>query len=219
MSETEKATSSVTSAAAPTKKASGKQKPKPVDPAVIAQRLTKEVSLIDRALRAVVILLAFLLASFVARNSDYWLHLAAGRFLVDGQYSFGVDPFAYTTEHSYWVNHSWLFDLVLYGVTMLTSGPTGAGGIVAVVLKALAMAGLAALLLAIRRPGQSYFASAVCVGLAMLVMAPAMTLQPICVSLFCLGLTLYFLAKDGKPEPVADTRGWRLWFTSSSRRL
>lgn len=219
MSQTEKAPSEAAAPAAPGKKDKTKRKDKPVDPAIVLERLAKESRWLDGALAGVVVVFAFLLASFAARNSDFWLHLATGRFLAEGKYAFGVDPFAYTTEHSYWVNHSWLFDLLLYGVTTLAGGPSGAGGVLVVVLKAFLMAGLAALLLANRRPGRSRFTSALCVGLSVLVMAPGMTLQPICVSLFLIGLTLYFLVKDAKPEPAADARGLRLVLTSSHRRL
>src|SRR5688572_11152412 len=60
------------------------------------------------------LLLAFILASFPARNADFWSQLAAGRLLANGDYQFGTDPFAYTTDGIYWANHAWLFDLVLY---------------------------------------------------------------------------------------------------------
>src|SRR5205823_2445008 len=102
----------------------------------------------------------------------------------------------------------------LYGLTSLAGGPEAAGGIVAVALKALLIAALAGLLLALRRPGQGMYVPAVCVGLAVLAMAPRMMLQPVSVSLLFLGLTLYFLARDGKRDP-ADIKGWRLLFTTS----
>src|SRR5437764_1481503 len=69
-------------------------------------------------------LFAFAAASFAVRNSDFWLHLAAGRELAAGRYAFGVDPFAYTTEGVYWANHAWLFDLSAY---LLFQAVGGAG--------------------------------------------------------------------------------------------
>src|SRR4051812_12543808 len=80
---------------------------------------------------ALVLAFAFLAASFPARNSDLWLHLATGRLLARGEYTFGADPFAYTTSGVYWANHAWLFDLCLYAGLRLLGG----GGLVA--LKAL----------------------------------------------------------------------------------
>src|SRR3954447_15938290 len=68
----------------------------------------------DAVLATLVLAFAFLAASFTARNSDLWLHLATGRLIADGQYPFGTDPFAYTTENAYWANHAWLADLALY---------------------------------------------------------------------------------------------------------
>src|SRR5438034_812053 len=101
----------------------------------------------DRLLIVLVLALAFLAASFFARNSDLWFHLATGRMLAERQFSFGADPFAYTTEGTYWACHSWLTDLVAYEFYSLLGG-TGL-----VVLKALLATALAGLLLLVRRPG------------------------------------------------------------------
>src|SRR5436309_13755006 len=95
----------------------------------------------DASLAVLVVLFAFLVASFPARNSDFWLHLATGRLLAHGAYAFGSDPFAYTTEGVYWANHAWLFDLALY------AGHQALGGAGLVALKAAAVAVLAGLML------------------------------------------------------------------------
>jgi tetratricopeptide (TPR) repeat protein len=134
-----------------------------------------------------VLTFAFLAASFVARNSDVWLHLATGRLLAQGQYSFGADPFAYTTADVYWANHSWLYDLTLFLLYK------SAGGSALVVLKATLIAGLAGIMLLFRGPGKSGVAPAFCTVLAVLVLAPRLLLQPICVSFALLGLTLWIL--------------------------
>src|SRR5947209_15409150 len=85
----------------------------------------------DAVLAALVLTFAFLAASFAARNSDLWLHLATGRLLAHGDYTFGTDPFAYTTPGIYWANHAWLFDLLLY------AGHQALGGAALVALKAV----------------------------------------------------------------------------------
>ncbi|MFN4258243.1 MAG: hypothetical protein ACK4RK_03040 [Gemmataceae bacterium] len=163
---------------------------------------------LDYLLMGAVLLLAFLLASFPARNSDIWLHLASGRLLADGRYTFGEDPFAYTTQGVYWVNHSWLYDGILYGFCRLLGGPeVPFTGTVLVVGKALLVALLAWLLLAIRRPGSSVWLPCVGVALALLAMSPRLTLQPVCISLFLLGLTLYLLQRP----PVAPISWWWWW--------
>src|SRR5207244_1751742 len=109
-----------------------------------------------------VLLLALLSGSFLARNSDLWFHLGTGRLLAEGQFSFGADPFAYTTSGAYWACHTWLFDLALYDLHRLV-GETGL-----VVLKALLISGLAGLLLLVRRRDVSVEAPVVCTALAVL---------------------------------------------------
>jgi tetratricopeptide (TPR) repeat protein len=155
---------------------------------------------VDRFLALLVVALAFLAASFVARNSDLWLHLATGRLLARGGYSFGVDPFAYTTEGVYWANHSWLFDLALYGLYSL------AGGTGLVVLKAVVVAALAVVLLSVRRAGAPAWLPVIGTTLAILAMTPRLLLQPVCVSYFFLGVTLWLLWKQREASGGPVTR-------------
>ena len=63
----------------------------------------------DFLLVALALSLAFLVSSFVARNSDVWLHLAAGKRLFQGDYLPGSDPFSYSAADRVWVNHNLLF--------------------------------------------------------------------------------------------------------------
>src|SRR5260370_29555839 len=65
------------------------------------EQLATEIARLDWGLAAVVVILAFLLASFAVRNGDFWQHLASGRLYAAGQFNFGVDPFAYPTTGSY----------------------------------------------------------------------------------------------------------------------
>src|SRR6266446_2532552 len=66
----------------------------PMTPARLARLTTR----LDRAMIAIVLVLGFFLASFAVRNSDFWMHLATGRLIAQGNYVFGVDPFSYTTQ-------------------------------------------------------------------------------------------------------------------------
>src|SRR5262249_41256998 len=50
----------------------------------------------DRVLAALVLAFVFLISSFAIRNGDFWLHLATGRLIAQGGYTFGSDPFAFT---------------------------------------------------------------------------------------------------------------------------
>src|SRR5262245_21633870 len=142
-----------------------------------------------------VLAFAFLVSSFTARNSDFWLHLATGRLLANGEYRFGVDQFTYTSAEAYWVNHAWLFDLALYWTYQALVG----SGLV--VLKALSITALAWLLLRVRRPGTDAALPAACALLALLAMSPRLLLQPACASLLLLGLSFYLLWRPHAAEP------------------
>jgi hypothetical protein len=134
-----------------------------------------------------VLALAFLSASFLARNSDLWFHLATGRLLAEGEFSFGADPFAYTTGDEYWASHAWLFDLGLYHLYGLVSG----AGLV--LFKALIVTALAWLLLRVRRPDCTAWLPAFCTTLAIVAMSPRLLLQPVCASYLLFGLTFWLL--------------------------
>lgn len=158
-------------------------------------------------LNVLVLALAFLAASFLARNSDLWFHLAAGRRIAQGQFPRGDDPFSYTTGGVYWVNHAWLFDVGLYVLYVRL------GGAALVVLKALLVAALAGLLLAVRRPAApgerkegagATWLPVVCTTLAVLAMSPRLLLQPACASYFLLALTFWLL---WRPHAQSAARG------------
>lgn len=142
----------------------------------------------DWASALLVLVGGFLAASFVARNSDVWLHLAAGRGLVTGTYSLGTDPFAYTTAGRPWVDANWLYELGAY--LLYTANPTG-GALIAV--KAAAFAGAFGLLFLIRRAGQAVLPWVVFVGLGVMATAPAATLRPVVASMLFLSSTLVIL--------------------------
>ena len=140
----------------------------------------------DFLLTVLVLALAFLVASFVARNSDAWLHLAAGKRLLAGEYSPGSDPFSYSAADRTWVNHSILYDAVTY---LLYSGT----GSLLVILKALGVVAAFALLLALRRPGFSRGPWACVALVAVVAVAPYTLLRPLVGSIFLFALTLFLL--------------------------
>src|SRR5262245_28831100 len=88
--------------------------PAPPRPRTTPGQLAAEIARLDRALAVVVLVFAFLLGSFAARNSDLWMRLASGRLIANFEYTFGTDPFSYATADRYWVNHDWLYDLFIY---------------------------------------------------------------------------------------------------------
>src|SRR2546423_1759837 len=130
-----------------------------------------------------VLIFAVFSASFAIRNSDFFLHLATGRALSQGTYQFGVDPFSYTTQGIYWVNHSWLYDFAVYPLF------NWVGGAGLVVMKGILVALLAIVMLQIRRKDQSIWIPALCTGLAILALSPRLFLNPALVSYLFLAIT------------------------------
>lgn len=143
----------------------------------------------DTILAALVLVVAALAASFVARNSDVWLHLAAGRLVAAGDFPFGTDPFA---TGGPWANHAWLFDLGLYLVF------THLGPAAVVALKAAAVAITAWFMLAVGRGRGPMWGAAGCTLLAVTAMAPRLLLQPAVASYLLLAACLWCLTTGGR---------------------
>jgi hypothetical protein len=165
------------------------------------EKLTVEVARLDRVVVALVLVLVFFLASFTVRNSDFWMHLASGRLISQGHLSFQEDPFAYASEKP-WVNHSWLWDLLLYGVYQAGGGTDASAsglelvGALIVGFKALLLVLLAGVMLLIRRPEQRVWVPAVFAALTVVVMSKWLLLQPKIISYLFLGLTVYLLNRE-----------------------
>jgi hypothetical protein len=170
----------------------------PPDPAVWTRRLTR----VDYALAFLVLLLTFLLASFAVSNSEFWLHLGTGRLIAAGEYTFGEDPFCFTTQGITWVNHQWLYDWSLYGFYELL----GEEGLV--VGKALLVALMALVLLQIRHRDDALAVPLMCITLAVVAASFQFSFRPILVSLLLLSILLLLVLKnetawDGAAPPPA----------------
>ena len=163
------------------------------------QRLSHRLDLL---LAGSVLLLAFLVSSFIVRNSDFWIHLAGGRLLAQRQFHFGVDPFDYTTQQVYWVHPAWLFDLLLYELHGWI------GGVGLVLVKALLITALAWLLLQVRHHDGSGWLPAVCTALAVLTLSLQLQLRSVCLSFFFLGLTFWLLWRPHADEEEGRTAAW-----------
>jgi hypothetical protein len=161
------------------------------EPAKSATEVLREASHhLEMALAVIVVLFAFLVASFRAANSDFLRHVAVGRLITEGNYSFGKEPFTWTAADKQWINTSWLFDLL--GYLLYQGSETGA--ITVVVLKAAGVAFMALLMLAVARSGgRSLLLPAACVGLAILVFSPSAQVRPSCLSAVFLAATLWLL--------------------------
>ena len=142
----------------------------------------------DFLLAAVAIVLAFLIASFAARNSDVWLHLATGQRLLTGEYRPGTDPFSYTGSERTWVNHSVLYDVGAYLLFRADQS-----GMILLLAKALAVALAFGLVIGIRRPGYPLWPWAAIAMVAVIAAAPRLTLSPLVGSVLLLAVTLFLL--------------------------
>ncbi len=63
-------------------------------------------------------------AFFRLANYDIWWHLAAGRLIAGGGGIPHTDPFSFTAQGVEWIDHEWLFQLLMFGIHSL-GGPTG----------------------------------------------------------------------------------------------
>ena len=141
-----------------------------------------------------VLVLAFLLASFPARHSELWKHLAAGRSLVlrvTSSVSVHSESFEAGTRRS------WLFNLFEFGIY---STLTGRG---LVIVNALLVVGLGLILLQLGRTRQDLWIPAICAALALLPMSTRLLVQPVTMSFVFLALTL-LLHRRAEPVP----RSW-----------
>jgi hypothetical protein len=131
--------------------------------------------------------LAFLLASFPARNTDLWMHLASGRRLAGALLPSGTAPPAPADLP---VSPTWLYDLLAYGLY------EAVGGAGLVLVKALLVVGLALVMMRLSRAGPGWWLPAFCTALALVAMSTRLLLQPATASCLMLALTLWFLRAD-----------------------
>jgi hypothetical protein len=120
--------------------------------------------------------------------------LASGRLLAEGQSPRGTDPFSSTAADTFWVNHSWLWDVALYELHK------HGGGEALVIAKAVLVAVLAGLFFCFRRRGTRMAALSFPAVVAILALGPWLQLQPILLSLLGVELTLYLLERPSLVE-------------------
>src|SRR5262245_24686754 len=140
--------------------------------------------------------LAFLLGSFPARNSDVWMHLAAGRQLARGpEYFSAVPHFAENPPHA-----TWLYDLACYAIYSAVGGP----GLV--IVKALLVVALAVVLLRLSAAGAPLWIATFCTFLGLLTISRRVPLQPVIVSYLCAALAVWLIrpGREAKPRQASD---------------
>src|SRR5262245_22117024 len=167
-------------------------------------KFTRTTAWLDVVLALLLLVLAFLLGSSPARNSDLWMHIGTGKLLVSGEYHFGFDPFAHTTTNAYWVNHGWVFDVFVYVLY------TTLGGASLVVLKALLLVVIAGVLVRTGKVHGRLWASVVCAAVAVLAISRWLHVQPIAFSYLFLALTVLFLERRRRLHTATWTAYWPL---------
>jgi tetratricopeptide (TPR) repeat protein len=180
----------------------------PDPPSAPAEKQSSRLGVVDGFLAVLICGVAFLLASTPARNSDLWLHLATGRWLSTQRLPDGTDPFSFATQGVFWVDHTWLSDILLYQIYKLGNGAA------LVVAKAVVTALLAALVLCFRRRGESIAVPALAGFAAVLALGPWLILHPNLLSLLGVLVTLYLLERpallDGAAAERARAERWLL---------
>jgi hypothetical protein len=153
---------------------------------------------VDVAVAVMVVVTAFLVASYSARNSDLWLHLAGGRLVTTGQLSPGADPFSQAADRP-WANTSWLFDVVMYA--LYSAAPDGA---FLVGFKAGVFGTAFAVLMLVRKSGQPLWPWVVLCGLGLLAAGPYAHARPGTFSMLFLAVTVFLVFRLDWSRP-----GWR----------
>ncbi len=164
---------------------------------------------VDLAFAGLVLATAFLVASFAARNSDLWLHLATGRLLIEGGYSPGHDPFSVAERP--WADSSWLFSLGVFALHR--ADPSGA---LLVVVKAALFAVAFGLLALLRRSGHALWHWAAAAAVGVVASAFYVPVRPVVVSVLFLSITLVLLFRvpwrtDSWRPPLRLAALFALW--------
>jgi hypothetical protein len=174
--------------------------PRPRPEPITAEELGRALRRLDRMIVALLLVLACLVAIFPVRNSDFWLHLAAARDWLGGKIALGEDAYSYTGT-GLWVNHSWLYGVLVYGLYQLLGGPA------VIIAKAVLIVALTLIMLSIRRPGQSLWIPALCTALAVVALSPRLVLQPTIVSFVLLAITFAILMRrELRDEPTVERK-------------
>jgi tetratricopeptide (TPR) repeat protein len=149
-----------------------------------------------------VVLLASFLAASPVRNTDFWLHLASGKAIAQGNWQ--ADPFSYTSEQAKG-NPCWLYDLLCYWLYV----GVGESGLLA--FKYLLVAGLALVLMAGGRIGNSIILPAFATALSMIALGPWLSFKPLGVSILFLASTFYVLERNLRWQTFSWRSYWPLF--------
>lgn len=127
-------------------------------------------------------------ANIEIKDLDLWLHLAAGKYIVQHGYVPNVDFLSCSISGSPWINHEWLFQVILYNL-FNTFGPDG------LLKMQIVVTGLTlGLLLLIGYNREKQIFSTFFLLLAYLTFQQRFTIRPDIFSLFFFAFYIYILA-------------------------
>ncbi|MEW6008926.1 MAG: tetratricopeptide repeat protein [Candidatus Omnitrophota bacterium] len=76
--------------------------------------ITKLNNFLPSLLTVILVFFVIVLATNGIFDSDIWLHLKTGKLIVKNFQVPHVDPYSFTTSGIRWINHSWLFQVIVY---------------------------------------------------------------------------------------------------------
>ncbi len=95
---------------------------------------------LNRLLTAIVFIALFTMAVRYPADSDTWWHMRAGQTMWQSRALLTTDPFSHTQAGAPWINHSWLAQLLWYGLLALGGWPAVSLGLAALVTGAFGLA-------------------------------------------------------------------------------
>ncbi|HOW51583.1 MAG TPA: hypothetical protein PLV42_06000 [bacterium] len=157
----------------------------------------------DILLSLLLIFLAANYALFKIGVSDFWMHLAQGRYIIDHNGIPTSDVFSYTHYGNEWANWQWIPD-VIYAVIWGVAGSTGI-----ILLRMFLFASIVVFFyFLLRRAGQSSFISFLFACVALLILQTRVFDRPFLFSYLFLTILLFLFAS--RPWPLS---GWRIFLT------
>src|SRR5262249_18327691 len=109
---------------------------------------------------AILALGLFTMAARSVTDPDVWWHLRTGQLTLANHAVFHTDPYSFTRAGAPWINHEWLFDVLIFCLFRVA----GWGGLI-VGFAAIIAAGF--MLLYWRCAGRPYFATLIVIGAAL----------------------------------------------------
>jgi len=95
---------------------------------------------LNRLLTAIVFIALFTMAVRYPADSDTWWHMRAGQTMWQTRALLTADPFSHTAKGLPWIDHSWLAQLLWYGLLSLGGWPAVSLGLAALVTGAFGLA-------------------------------------------------------------------------------